>query len=144
MIARNEDVIDENELDKVVHDAIDDVLLHPLGDAQGQNSGDAIVFETPPTPPVHMVGKQVKLLHPMRDVVVANATIRKGLGTDNIMHNRQQPEGFYVVAIDAILDGDAPLMIPNLDDDPPQQFVEDAKGTTTSWRWDRIRAMDAM
>ena len=142
--ARSEDVIDENKLDKVVHGAIDDILLHPLEETQGQTSGDAIVFETPQIPLVYMVGKQVKLLHPMRDVVVAIATIRKGLGADNIMHNRQQPEGFYVVAIYEIMDGNAPLMIPNMDDDPPQQVIEDAKGTTTSWRWDRICAMDAM
>ena len=124
----SEDVINENELDKVVHGAIDDVLLHPLEENQGQNSGDTIVFETPPPPSIYLVGEQVKLLHIMRDVVVANATIRKGLRADNIMHNRHQPEGFYVVSIHEILDGNAPLMIPNMDDDPPQQLVGDANG----------------
>ena len=39
---------------------------------------------------------------------------------------------------------EAPLMITNMDDDPPQVVVRDAVGTMTAWKWDRIQSMQQM
>lgn len=91
-----------------------------LKEIQDQNSSDAIVLETPCNPAsfVYLVGKEVQLLHRVKNVVVANATIGKGLGVDDIMYHRQQQEVFYLVPFCAILNGNAPLMIQKMDNDP--------------------------
>ena len=36
---------------------------------------------------------------------------------------------------------EAPLMITNMGDDPLQVVVQDAVGTMTAWKWDRIQSM---
>ena len=64
------------------------------------------------------VGKKVKLLHAIQDIEVAMATI-SSMTCSTILHNRLQPQGFYKVSIEHAIVGDAPLMLPNTDDDPP-------------------------
>ena len=54
------------------------------------------------------------------------------------LHNRMQPEGFYKVAVEKVILGESPLMVPNKDDDPEQLIVRDVEGTMTAWRHDRI------
>jgi hypothetical protein len=92
----------------------------------------------PLLPHVYQVGEQINLLHPIGDIVV---TFRKDLGMDNIMHNMKQLEGFYVV-IKEIFDGNVLLWFQNMNNDPPQEFIEDAKGTTIVWRWDHMRVKE--
>ena len=84
--------------------------------------------------------KRVELLHHIDDTIVTIAKISSIAAVDQL-HNRLQPEDYYKVSIqDAIVD-DTPLMITNIDDDPPQLFVQNAIGTMTAWKWDRIRSM---
>ena len=86
------------------------------------------------------VGEKVKLLHAVQDIEVAVATIISTTSS-NVLHNRLQPHGFYKVSIKDAIVGDAPLMLPNTDDDPPQLLVEDAIWSLTTWRCDRIRKL---
>ena len=71
---------------------------------------------------------------------MANAIILS-TAADPQLYNRQQPEGYYKVSIQEAIVDDAPLMITNTDDDPPQLLVRDAIGTMTAWKWDRIQHM---
>ena len=68
------------------------------------------------------VGEKVKLLHAIQDIEVAVATI-SSTTSSTVLHNRLQPQGFYKVSIEHAIVGDAPLMLPNTDDDPPQLLV---------------------
>ena len=64
------------------------------------------------------VDEQVQLLHPIKDTVVAIAKI-SSIATSGQLHNRLQPNGYYKVSIQEALVDEAPLMITNMDDDPP-------------------------
>ena len=87
--------------------------------------------------------EQVQLLHPINGTVVAIAKI-SSIATSGQLHNRLQPNGYYKVSIQEALVDEAPLMITNMDDDPPQLVVRDAVGTMTAWKWDRIQSMEHM
>ena len=84
------------------------------------------------------VGEKVKLLHVVHNIEVAVATI-SSTTSSTVLHNRLQPQGFYKVSIEHAIVGDAPLMLPNTDDDPPQLLVQDAIMSMTAWRCDRLR-----
>ena len=84
------------------------------------------------------VGEKVKLLHAVHNIEVAVATI-SSTTSSSVLHNRLQPQGFYKVSIEHAIVGDAPLMLPNTDDDPPQLLVQDAIMSMTAWRCDRLR-----
>ena len=64
------------------------------------------------------VGEKVKLLHAVQDIEMAVATITSTTSS-NVLHNRFQPHDFYKFSIEDAIVGDAPLMLPNTDDDPP-------------------------
>ena len=64
------------------------------------------------------VGEKVKLLHVVHNIEVAVATI-SSTTSSTILYNRLQPQGFYKVSIKHAIVGDASLMLPNTDDDPP-------------------------
>ena len=68
------------------------------------------------------LGEKVKLLHAVHDIEVAVATISSTTNS-NVLHNRLQPHGYYKVSIEDAIVGDAPLMLPNMDDNPPQLLV---------------------
>ena len=87
--------------------------------------------------------EQVRLLHPIKDIVVAIAKI-SSIATSGQLHNRLQPNGYYKVSIQKALVDEAPLMITNMDDDSPQVVVQDAVGIMTAWKWDRIQSMQQM
>ena len=84
------------------------------------------------------VGEKVKLLHAVHNIKVAVATI-SSTTSSTILHNRLQPQGFYKVSIEHAIVGDAPLMLPNTDDDPPQLLVQDAIMSMTTWRCDHLQ-----
>ena len=86
------------------------------------------------------VGKKVKL-HVVQDIEVAVATI-SSTTSSTVLHNRLQPQGFYKVSIEHAIVGDAPLMLPNMDDNPPQLLVQDAIMTMIAWRCDRLRKFE--
>ena len=86
------------------------------------------------------MGETVRLLHCIHDTIVATTTISSTAGVEQL-HNQIQPEGYYKVSIQKAIVDDAPLMITNADDDPPQLLVWDAIGTMIAWKWDRIRSM---
>ena len=83
-------------------------------------------------------GEKVKLLHAVHDIEVAVTTI-SSTTSSSVLHNRLQPHGYYKVSIKDAIVGDAPLMLPNTDDNPPQLLVQDAIRTMTAWRCDRLR-----
>ena len=66
------------------------------------------------------------------------------IATSGQLHNWLQPNGYYKVSIQEALVDEAPLIITNMDDDPPQLVVRDAVGTMTAWKWDRIQSMQQM
>ena len=68
------------------------------------------------------LGEKVKLLHVVHDIEVAVATI-SSMTSSTVLHNRLQPHGYYKVSMEDAIVGDAPLMLPNTDDDPPQLLV---------------------
>ena len=68
------------------------------------------------------LGQRVKLLHIVHNIEVAMATI-SSTTSSTILHNRIQPHGYYKVSINDAIVGDAPLMLPNTDDDPSQLLV---------------------
>ena len=84
--------------------------------------------------------EQVRLLHPIKDTVVAIAKM-SSIATSGQLHNRLQPNGYYKVPIEEALVDEAPLMITNMDDDPPELVVRDAIGTMTAWKWDHIQSI---
>ena len=77
--------------------------------------------------------EQVQLFHPINDTEVAIAKI-SSIATSSQLHNRLQPNDYYKVSIQEALVDEAPLMITNMDDDPPQLIVRDAIGTMTAWK----------
>ena len=84
------------------------------------------------------VGEKVKLLHVVHNIEVAVATISL-MTSSTVLHNRLEPQGFYKVSIEHAIDGDAPLMLPNTDDNPPQLLVQNAIMTMIAWRSDRLQ-----
>ena len=66
--------------------------------------------------------EQVRLLHPIKDTVVAIAKI-SSIATSGQLHNWLQANGYYKVSIQEALVDEASLMITNMDDDPPQLVV---------------------
>ena len=56
----------------------------------------------------------------------------------SVLHNRLQPHGYYKVSIEDTIVGDAPLMLPNTDDNPPHLLVQDAIRSMTAWQCDRL------
>ena len=98
------------------------------------------ILETQETIHGFELNEQVQVLHPIKDTVVAIAKI-SSIATSGQLHNRLQPNGYYKVSIQEAFVDEAPLMITNMDDDPPQLVVRDAVGTMTAWKWDHIRSM---
>jgi hypothetical protein len=47
-------------------------------------------------------------------------------------------ERYYRITINDVVDGEAPLMVPNTNDDPPQLVLRDVVGTFTLWGPDHI------
>ena len=82
----------------------------------------------------------MKLLHTVKDIEVAVATI-SSTTSSSVLHNRLQPLGYYKVSIEDAIVGDAPLMLPDTNDDPPQLLVYDAIRSMTAWRCDRLREL---
>ena len=77
------------------------------------------------------VDEQIQLLDPLNDTIVAIAKIAsKAISSQ--LHNRLQPNGYYKVSIQEALVDEAPLMITNMDNDPPQLLVRDGVGTMTA------------
>ena len=68
------------------------------------------------------LGEKVKLLHVVHDIDVAMAIISSTINS-TLLHNRLQPLGYCKVSIEDAIVGDAPLMLPNTDDDPLQLLV---------------------
>ena len=64
------------------------------------------------------LSKQVRLLHPINDMVVAIAKI-SSTATSGQLHNWVQPNGYYKVSIQEALIDETSLMITNMDDDSP-------------------------
>ena len=113
--------------------------------SQDQNTSDrtridntSIILETQKTVVFGFeVGEKVKLLHAIHDIEVAVATISSTTNS-SVLHNRLQPHGYYKLSIKDSIVGDAPLMLPNTDDDSPQLLVQDAIRTMIAWRCDRL------
>ena len=104
-----------------------------------RNDDTSIILETQEADAFEFeVGEKVKLLHVVHNIEVVVATI-SSTTSSTILHNRLQPQGFYKVSIEHAIVGDAPLMLPNTDDDPPQLLVQDAIMTMTAWRCNRLR-----
>ena len=82
----------------------------------------------------------MKLLHAVKDIEVVVATI-SSTTSSSVLHNQLQPLGYYKVSIEDAIVGNAPLMLPNTDDDPPQLLVYDAIRSMTAWRCDRLRKL---
>ena len=84
--------------------------------------------------------EKVKLLHAVHDIEMAVATI-SSTTSSTILYNRLQPLDYYKVSIEDAIVGDAPLMLPNTDDDPPQLLVQDAIRTMTTWQCNHLLRM---
>ena len=90
-----------------------------------------IISETQDTIHGFELDEQVRFLHLIKDTIVAIAKI-SSIATSGQLHNRLQANGYYKVLIQEALVDEAPLMITNMDDDPPQLVVQDAVGTMTA------------
>lgn len=134
----------EKELNMNVAEDTDDDICIPREHSTCHRSAidpTSIVLETQEVEKNgFQLGEKVSLLHIIDDIVVAIATISSTTNAGQL-HNRLQPHGYYKVSIKDVVVGEASLMITNTDDDPPQLLVQDAIGTMTAWRWDRIRRM---
>ena len=86
------------------------------------------------------VSEKVKLLHAVQDIEVAVVTI-SSTPSSSVLHNRLHLHGYYKVSIKDAIVGDAPLMLSNMDDDPPQLLVQDAIQSMTTWQCDRLRKL---
>ena len=89
------------------------------------------------------VGERVVLLHSMENIMVAIAKI-SSIAAIGELHNRFQLEGFYKVSIEEVIVDEAPLMITNVNDNPLQLFVQDALGTMTAWKRNRIQRLPSI
>ena len=126
-----------------VHGGTITVSQGSLGQKAMEFDPTIIIPETQETVHGFELDEQVRLLHPIKDTVVAIAKI-SSIATSGQLHNRLQPNGYYKVSIQEALIDEALLMITNMDDDPPQLVVRDAVGTMTAWKWDRIQSMQQM
>ena len=138
-----EGINNEGNLDDVVQETSRDTIPNSqeIHGEEGMDIDQSItILETQRTKRGFQVGERVGLLHHIHDTIVASAIILSTT-TDAQLHNRQQPEGYYKVSIREAIVDDAPLMITNTDDDPPQLLVRDAIGTMIAWKWDRIQRM---
>ena len=77
------------------------------------------------------LGEKVKLLHVVHDIEVAVVTI-SSMTSSTLLHNWLQSIGYYKVSTEHAIIGDAPLMLPNTNDDPPKLLVQDAIRTMTA------------
>ena len=138
-----EGINNEGNLDDVVQETPRDTILESqeIRGEEGMDVDQSItILETQRTKRGFQVGERVGLLHHIHDTKVASAIILS-TAAESQLHNRQQPEGYYKVSIQEAIVDDAPLIITNTDDDPPQLLVQDAIGTMTAWKWDRIQRM---
>ena len=138
-----EGINNEGNLDDVVQETPRDTILESqeIRGEEGMDVDQSItILKTQRTKRGFQVGERVGLLHHIHDTTVASAIILS-TAADAQLHNRQQPEGYYKVSIQEAIVDDAPLMITNTNDDPPQLLVRDAIGTMTTWKWDRIQRM---
>ena len=141
--SNTEGINNEGNLDDVVQETPHDTLLESqkIRGEEGMDIDQSItILETQRTKQGFQVGERVGLLHHIHDTTVASAIIFS-TAADAQLHNRQQPEDYYKVSIQEAIVDDAPLMITNTDDDPPQLLVRDAIGTMTAWKWDCIQRM---
>ena len=138
-----EGINNEGNLNDVVQETPRDTILESQ-EIRGEEGMDVdqsnTIFETQRTKRGFQVGERVGLLHHIHNTTVASAIILSTIA-DAQLHNQQQPEGYYKVSIQEAIVDDAPLMITNTDDNPPQLLVRDAIGTMTAWKWDRIQRM---
>ena len=74
------------------------------------------ITETPANRVDFEVGDHVNLLDINDNVIVVIARIIS-IPRSRQSHIRMQPEGFYKVAIEQVVVGGSPLMVPNKDDD---------------------------
>ena len=131
-----EGINNEGNLDDVVqetpHDTIPD--CEEIRGKEGMDVDQSItIFETQRTKRRFQVGERVGLLHHIHDTTMASAIILS-TAVDAQLHKWQQLEGYYKVSIQEAIVDDAPLMITNTDDDPPQLLVRDAIGTMIAWK----------
>ena len=70
--------------------------------------------------------EQVRLLHPIKDTVVAIAKI-SSIATFGQLHNQLQPNGYYKVSIQEAFVDEAPLMITNMDNCRNTKILENTK-----------------
>ena len=133
----------KGNLDNVVQETPRDTIpdSQEIRGEEGMDVDQRItIFETQRTKWGFQVGERVGLLHHIHDTTVASAIILSTTA-DAQLYNWQQPEGYYKVSIQKAIVDDAPLMITNTDDDPPQLLIWDAIGTMIVWKWDRIQHM---
>ena len=101
----------------------------------------SIILETQEVDiPRFQFGEKIKLLDLVQDIQVAIATISSTRSSIQL-RNQLQPCSYYKVSIVNAIVGEAPLVITNMDDDPPQLLVQDVIETMTAWRWDHIWKM---
>ena len=138
-----EGINNEGNLDDFVQEIPRDTVPHSqeIHGEEGMDVDQSItILETQRTKWGFELGERVGLLHHIHDTMVANAIISSTAAVGQL-YNRHQREGYYKVSIQEAIVDDAPLMITNTDDDPPQLLVWDAIGTMTAWKWDRIQGM---
>ena len=117
-----ESINNEEKLDNIVQGTPCDTIRdsQEIIGQEGMDFNHSItILETQRTIQGFEVGERVGLLHHIQDIMVVTATISSTAGIDKL-HNWIQPEGYYKVSIQEAIVDDAPLMITNTDDDPPQ------------------------
>ena len=144
---RKRDTVNNND---ILESVVQETPRASISDSQESTGEEAmhfnqssIVCETQRTIQGFEVGERVGLLHSMENIMVAIAKISSTAAIPEL-YNRLQPEGFYKVSIEEVLVDEAPLMITNVNDDPPQLFVRDALGTLTTWKRDRIQRLPSI
>ena len=91
--------------------------------------------------PSFAVGQVVELLHKDNsEEVVGRGTILALLGAGSF-HTLKTKKDHYRINVFQAIDESAPLMEPNMADDPPQILLGQAVGTSTLWRYDCLRAL---
>ena len=90
---------------------------------------------------IFAIGQKVSLLHKDNPSEVVGEGTITALPGSNTFHTRTTKRDHYRIDVGCVFDKDAPLLEPNLDDDPPQLTLGQALGTSTLWIGDRMQML---
>ncbi|KAL3675550.1 hypothetical protein R1sor_025498 [Riccia sorocarpa] len=79
------------------------------------------------------VGDEVELREVKNGRIILGVGRIMGLAGKSTFHSQKIQPGYANILVIKVFAPDAPLVVPNLDDDPPQRVLSDAVGSSVLW-----------